>query len=52
MKKKISLEVEMVTAAIEGTSDRPGEPWDTSIPKIIVGDLEAIGIEREYSAVR
>lgn len=31
-KKKNSL-----TAAIDGISDRPGDPWETSIPKIIVG---------------
>lgn len=26
-----------LTAAIDGISDWPGEPWETSIPKIIVG---------------
>lgn len=34
-----------ITAAIEGTSDCPGEPCDTSIPKISVGTLEIKGIE-------
>lgn len=26
-----------ITAAIDGISDRPGDPWETSIPKIKVG---------------
>lgn len=38
-----------VTAAIDGTSDCPGEPWDTSIPRIMVGPFETIGIEGECS---
>lgn len=37
------------TAAIEGTSDRPGDPCETSIPKIIVGVLETNGIVGESS---
>lgn len=33
------------TAAIEGTSDCPGEPWDTSIPRISVGTFDTRGNE-------
>lgn len=35
----------MHTAAIDGTSDWPGEPCETSIPRIIVGTLDTKGIE-------
>lgn len=38
------------TAAIDGTLDWPGEPCETSIPKIIVGAVETRGIIWEYSA--
>lgn len=37
------------TAAIDGTSDWPGEPCDTSIPRIMVGTLDIMGMERETS---
>jgi len=33
-----------ITAAIEGTSDCPGEPCETSMPSIIVGAPETRGI--------
>ena len=33
------------TAAIDGTSDCPGEPCDTSMPRMIVGTFETTGIE-------
>jgi len=33
-----------ITAAIDGTSDCPGEPCETSMPSIIVGDPETRGI--------
>lgn len=39
----------MGTAAIDGMSDCPGDPCDTSIPKIMVGVFETIGIEGENS---
>ena len=35
----------ILTAAIDGTSDCPGEPCDTSMPRMIVGTFETIGIE-------
>ena len=38
------------TAAIEGRSERPGDPWETSIPKIIVG-LSLITGTREGSSI-
>lgn len=41
-----------VTAAIDGISDCPGEPCDTSIPRIIVGNLDTKGIEGECSTAR
>jgi hypothetical protein len=34
---------------MEGTSDCPGEPWDTSIPRMIVGDLDTRGIDGDTS---
>ena len=34
---------------MEGTSARPGEPWETSIPKIMVGVLDTIGIAFDSS---
>lgn len=39
------------TAAMDGTSDWPGDPWDTSIPIIMVGTLDTIGMEGECSTV-
>lgn len=27
---------ELTTAAVDGISDCPGEPWDTSIPRMVV----------------
>ena len=39
----------ILTAAMEGTPDCPGEPWDTSIPKIIVGTLDIRGIAGDDS---
>ena len=39
------------TAAIDGKSERPGEPCETSIPRIMVTGLETKGIERECSSV-
>ena len=33
------------TAAIDGTSECPGDPWDTSIPRMIVGTFDISGIE-------
>lgn len=38
-----------VTAAIEGISALPGEPWETSIPIIKVGISFTIGKLRVYS---
>jgi len=38
-----------LTAAIEGISVCPGEPWDTSIPRMRVGALETIGRDGELS---
>lgn len=38
-----------VTAAMDGTSDCPGEPWDTSIPIMMVGTLITEGISRDRS---
>lgn len=35
---------ELTTAAMDGTSECPGDPWETSIPKIIVGTLDTRGI--------
>lgn len=35
----------MNTAAMDGQSECPGEPCDTSIPSMIVGTLETTGIE-------
>lgn len=35
----------ILTAAIEGTSDCPGEPCETSMPRIIVGAFETMGME-------
>lgn len=43
---------EQSTAAIDGTSARPGDPWETSIPMMIVGTFETIGIEGECSTVK
>lgn len=40
------------TAAIDGTSDRPGDPCETSMPRINVGLLETKGMEFEGSIVR
>lgn len=40
-----------LTAAIEGMSDCPGEPCDTSIPRMRVGALETIGREGEASTL-
>ena len=37
------------TAAIDGTSVRPGEPFDTSIPIIRVGASETKGMFRACS---
>ena len=37
------------TAAMEGMSDWPGEPCDTSIPNIIVGTFETNGMFRDCS---
>jgi hypothetical protein len=37
---------------MEGTPDCPGEPWDTSIPKIIVGTLDIRGIAGDDSTWR
>jgi len=34
---------------MDGTSECPGEPWDTSIPKIIVGTLDTRGIAGDVS---
>lgn len=38
-----------ITAAIDGMSDWPGEPCETSIPIIMVGTLDIKGIEGEPS---
>jgi len=38
-----------ITAAIEGMSDCPGEPWETSMPKMRVGTFDTIGMDRECS---
>lgn len=40
------------TAAIDGISDCPGDPCDTSIPRIMVGALETTGMEGECSTAR
>ena len=40
-----------VTAAIDGTSARPGEPWDTSIPRIKVGIVEIKWMDGQYPIV-
>jgi hypothetical protein len=37
------------TAAMDGMSDWPGEPCDTSIPNIIVGTFETKGMFRDCS---
>ena len=42
-------EIKQVTAAIDGISDCPGEPCETSIPRIIVGTFETIGMDGECS---
>jgi hypothetical protein len=34
---------------MDGTSECPGEPCDTSIPKIIVGTLDTRGIAGDVS---
>ena len=41
--------LKQVTAAIDGTSDWPGDPCETSIPRIIVGTFETIGMDGECS---
>ena len=41
-----------ITAAIDGMSDCPGEPCDTSIPRIRVGLLDTTGIIVERSTAK
>lgn len=36
----------------DGTSNRPGDPWETSMPRINVGALETKGMECESSIDR
>lgn len=37
---------------MDGISDCPGEPWETSIPSIRVGTLDTMGMEGECSSDR
>lgn len=39
------------TAAMDGI-DIPGEPWETSIPRIMVGVLETTGMEGDLSIAK
>jgi hypothetical protein len=39
----------VLTAAMEGTPARPGGPWETSIPNIMVGILDTRGMEWFFS---
>ena len=46
-KRKKSI---LYTVTIDGRSERPGDPWETSIPKIIVG-LSFMTGTREGSSI-
>lgn len=45
----MAIEWKDITAAMDGISECPGDPWETSIPRMMVGTLETIGIEGECS---
>lgn len=47
--KAIEMQLGKYTAAIEGISECPGDPWETSMPKMIVGVSETRGIPDDLS---
>lgn len=46
---RVEYETGFLTAATDGISDRPGDPWETSIPKINVGVSFIRGMREDCS---